>query len=347
MHTAIGMLVVGLLVASAPARAAQASPVLPVPRILTPPVIDGVLGEDEWRQAVPLTLDYQTQPGDNVPPSEHTEVRLAHDRDHLYVAIQSRDMNASAIRGRVTRRDDILGDDYVTVYLDTHDDRRRAYVFSFNPLGIQGDGLYQEGGTIARNFDGNVDRTWDGVLTSKGRITTDGYSVEAAIPFATLRYQAGRNRTWGLHVQRWIARKAERVSWQPLSREVTSLLTQMGRIGLPELSGQSALDVIPTITSAAVGDRRADGSLANTVHFDPGVTVNWSVTPNVTISGTVNPDFSQIEADVPQIDVNQRFPCSIRNDVPSFSRAVSSSGPQAPSTSSTRGRSSTPTGAGS
>jgi hypothetical protein len=83
----------------------------------------------------------------------------------------------------------------------------------------------------------------------------------------------------------------------------------MGRIGgLTGIGGRSAIDVIPTITAAAVGDRRADDTLAHSGDLDPGATVNWSVTPNMTISGTVNPDFSQIEADVPQIDINQRFP---------------------------------------
>ncbi|MFN2445582.1 MAG: carbohydrate binding family 9 domain-containing protein [Vicinamibacterales bacterium] len=308
-HVAIGLLsFIAILCAPLPTSAQETIPLV-VPRIQIAPVIDGILGDDEWRHAAPLTLAYQTQPGDNVPPTERTEIRLAYDPTHLYVAVRAWETDAGAIRGRVTRRDDIGGEDHVSFYFDTYDDRRRAYVFSFNPLGIQSDGLYQEGGTTARNFDGNIDRTWDGVLTSKGLVTDDGYVVEAAIPFRTMRYQAGAERMWGLHVQRWIARKGESVSWQPISREVTSLLTQMGRIGgLTELGGDSSIDVIPTITSAVVGDRQPDETLTNTGNVDPGATVNWSVTPNLTLSGTVNPDFSQIEADVPQIDVNQRFP---------------------------------------
>lgn len=281
-------------------------------RAATPPAIDGVLGDDEWRNVAPIPLAYQTQPGENADASERTEARFAYDREHLYIAIRAWDSDPSAVRGRVTRRDEIFGDDYVTLHLDTYDDRRRAYVFSFNPLGIQGDGLFTEGqsvGNITRSFDRNIDRTWDAVLTSRGRIVDDGFIVEAAIPFKSLRYQAGPGRRWGLHVQRWIARKGENVSWRPLGRDAPSLLTQMGVLaGLDEISGGPALDLIPTLTSVATGTRQADGTLADTGDVDPGVTANWAVTPNMTVSATANPDFSQIEADVPQIDVNQRFP---------------------------------------
>lgn len=320
MRAAAGMLVAGIVLAPVSARAGDSAPdVLTVSRIPAAPLIDAVVGDDEWRSARPFELAYQTQPGDNVPPSERTEVRIAYDRDNLYFAIRAWDAEAAAIRGRVTRRDDIFGDDYVTLHLDTYDDRRRAYVFSFNPLGIQADGLYNEGVSTGRNWDANIDRTWDGVLTSQGRVVEDGYVVEAAIPFKTMRYQAGADRRWGLHVQRWIARKAENVSWRPISREVASLLTQMGALtGLSDLDGGSTIDLVPTVTTAATSDRLGDGRLSHAGDFDPAATLNWTVTPNVTISGTINPDFSQIEADVPQIEVNQRFPLRYPEKRPFF-----------------------------
>ncbi len=308
-----------LVVVTLPSAYAQTPPVpLAATRLTAPPVIDGKLG-DEWRSAPPSPLTFQTQPGDNAAPSERTEFRLGYDDTHLYLAIRAWDSDPSAIRGRVTRRDDIFADDYVTVHLDTYDDRRRAYVFSFNPLGIQGDGLYNEGVSTGRNFDGNIDRTWDGVLTSKGLVVEDGYIIEVAIPFNSLRYQLGADRSWGLHVQRWIARKAESISWRPISREVPSLLTQMGALsGISDVGRGPSIDVIPTLTTAISADRQLDGSLANTTDYEPGITGSWAMTPNVTLSATANPDFSQIEADVPQIEVNQRFPLRYAEKRPFF-----------------------------
>jgi hypothetical protein len=285
------------------------------------PIIDGVIGPDEWHAAARFTLDHQTQPGDNVPPSQPTEVRLSYSDTHLYVAFIATD-SPDGVRARVTRRDDIAGDDQVTLYLDTYNDRRRAFVFGFNPFGIQSDGMYTEGVTSGRNFDGNIDRTWDGQLESKGQLTATGFVVEVAIPFTTLRYPRGE-RPWGLHVERWIARDAERVSWRPISRSIASLLTQMGTLSgvTPKSSGPS-YELIPTaVTSAVENAAVTDGERRLTARdgqFDAGLTGAWTITPNLTASGTVNPDYSQIESDVPQIDVNQRFPLRYAEKRPFF-----------------------------
>jgi hypothetical protein len=160
------------------------------------------------------------------------------------------------------------------------------------------------------------DLTWDGIFTSKGTLTDDGYVVEVAIPFKTLRFQGGKELTWGLHVHRWIPRKVERIYWQPLSRDQSELLVQMGVLngGMREVFAGRTLDLTPTLTGSLTTDRVAaippniGARFINKGLLDPGVTATWTVTPNLTFSGTINPDFSQIEADVPQIDANQRFP---------------------------------------
>lgn len=285
-----------------------------VPRLMAPPVIDGVAGDDEWAGAVRTSLRYQTQPGDNTAPSQQTEVRIAYGPEHLFVAFIATD-EATDVRARVTRRDDIAGDDFVMLYLDTYNDRRRAYVFWFNPFGIQADGIFTEGVSTGRNFDGNIDRTWDGVLTSKGTLTTTGYVVEAAIPFTTLRFPRQEVATWGLHVERWIARRGERISWQPISRTAASLLTQMGTIeGLRLPSRGSSYELVPTAVASVSDERIGDRDR----QIDPGLTGSWSMTPNLTASAAINPDFSQIESDVPQIEVNQRFPLRYAEKRPFF-----------------------------
>jgi hypothetical protein len=140
------------------------------PLLESPPVIDGVLAEGEWNAAARSELLYQVQPGDSAPPSEGTLVQVAYDATHLYVAVEASDSSAEGIRGRLTRRDDLAADDYLRLYLDTYDDRRRAYVFSINPLGIQADGLYNEGSAVGRDWEDNIDWSWDGVFESKGSV---------------------------------------------------------------------------------------------------------------------------------------------------------------------------------
>lgn len=174
-------------------------------------------------------------------------------------------------------------------------------------MGIQEDGIFTDATTR--------DLTWDGILVSKGAVTPDGYTVEAAIPFKTLRFQINAKKTWGLHLFRYIARKNERDSWALISPDKQSLLIQMGSLGgLDGIYAGRTLDVIPTLTASNTATREADptapdGARLNAVNkLDPGLTLAYTITPNLTFTATVNPDFSQIENDVPQVSVNQRFP---------------------------------------
>lgn len=307
------LLLICSLTAGASARSPEEAPEsarIHVARISPPPKIDGVMTPDEWDGAARTELLYQTQPGDNIPPSERTEVFLGIDNDNLYVAFRAYDRTPQAIRGRITRRDDVDDDDNVALFLDTFNARRRAYVFRFNALGIQADGIQNEGT--------NLNPVWDGILESRGSIDDQGYTVEVAIPFKTLRFDNSERGTWGLHMERWIARKAERVQWRPVSRDVASYFRQMGIVdGLNEIGTVHAVDLIPTVTASANSTRQADG-LSTVLKAEPGLTATWSMTPGLTWSAAVNPDFSQIEADVPQIEVNQRFPLFYAEKRPFF-----------------------------
>jgi len=153
----------------------------------TPPNIDGVLSENEWRNATKTELGFQKEPQENDKPTEKTEVYLAFDKENLYVAFHAFDSNPSAIRAPISKRDAVSQDDFVSIWLDTYDDRRRAYIFRFNPLGVQEDGIFTPAETD--------NLSWDGILESKGNITPDGYIVEIKIPFKTLRYQINKEKT--------------------------------------------------------------------------------------------------------------------------------------------------------
>lgn len=290
-----------------------------------PPKIDGAIGDGEWEGAVKVQLGYQIQPGDNAPASERTEVYLTYDREHLYVAFRAFDSTPQSLRARVTRRDDVFNDDYVALYLDTYNDKQRAYAFYFNPLGIQADGLYAErqSGLATTSFEQASDLSFDAILESKGAVTADGYVVEVALPFKSLRFKTEGG--WGLHVHRWIARRAELTSWRPLRRDTSGLLIQEGSLtGLADVFAGRTLDIIPTITASLNGEREpaalpgADARLNNVRKMDPGLTINWALAPNVVFSAAVNPDFSQVEADVPQLQVNQRFPLFFPEKRPFF-----------------------------
>ncbi len=273
----------------------------------TPPKIDGIIEPGEWDNAAKVELIHQFQPQQNSAATEKTSVFLQYDKEFLYIAFYAFDSDPSAIRAPVSKRDSIALDDFVSVWLDTFDDRRRTYVMRFNPLGIQEDGIFTD------SESGNL--TWDGIFESKGTVTGDGYIVETAIPFKTLRFQINSEKKWGLHLFRKIARKNERNSWMPISPDKQNLLIQMGNLsGLDGIFAGRTLDIIPTLTFSNTGNREVDptipfGARLNTVNkLDPGVTATYTLTPNLTLSATINPDFSQIEADVPQVDVNQRFP---------------------------------------
>nr|QEO74651.1 hypothetical protein [uncultured bacterium] len=297
----------------------------------TPPVIDGKLDDEAWKSATVLKDFYQTSPGDNIAPSKPTEVFLGYDSKFLYIAFHAFD-EPGKVRATVAKRDDIFQDDYVGIYLDTYNDQRKAYELFFNPFGIQADGVFAEG----RGEDLSVDI----VMESKGQLTEDGYVVEVAIPFKSLRYKAGKDILWGLHVQRGIKRFNDEVdSWVPISRDRSGFLNQAGRIkGFEDLSTERALEVIPSLTLSETGKRVATLSPAvlaadptrldpgrfvnESVKVDPGLTVKYGITPTVTLDFALNPDFAQIEADETVVTANQRFPIFFEEKRPFFLEGI-------------------------
>src|SRR5262245_20215373 len=208
-----------------------------------PPVIDGHIDDPVWAGAARLDGFRQVQPGDNTEPSQHTDVLIGYDRRALYLAFRADDTSGK-VRATISPRDAISDDDVVGVYLDTFHDRRRAYYIFFNPYGIQADGIFTEGSAAP-------DLTVDLVIDSKGIVDDHGFTVEAAIPFASLRYEKAPAQVWGLHVQRFIRRdRNEQISWMPLSRSRSSLLDQAGQLGeFADVGDGHALEIIPTAVS--------------------------------------------------------------------------------------------------
>ncbi|MBI4263130.1 MAG: carbohydrate binding family 9 domain-containing protein [Acidobacteria bacterium] len=292
--------------ASAQEIASRTRAPFPIPATTASVTLDGAVTESLWEDALTLELRYEVRPGENIPPPVRTEMLLAHDDRNLYVAFRCYDDDPAAIRARFSDRDTMWNDDFVGVVLDTFNDERRAYEFFANPLGVQGDMLMDD-------VSGNEDAAWNAIWDSAGRITEAGYEVEMVIPFSQLRFQtASGPQTWGLDgIRSYPRRDRHHLTLFPRIRGENSYLAQEEKIsGFSGIRPGQNLEVIPTVT-ALRSDARADfprGRLTNLrSEGDLGVTAKWGITPNITVNGTINPDFSQVEADAVQLDVNNQF----------------------------------------
>ena len=278
-----------------------------------PPDIDGTLDDQIWRGATRVSDFVQFSPSEGAVPTEETEVFVAFDSNFLYIGMYAHYSDPGIIRANRADRDRAsFNDDTISVYFDPFLDQQRAFVFTLNGYGVQGDSLLGGG-----NFRGSYttlpsgDRSWDALFDSAGTLVSDGWVAEVAIPFKSLRYPAtdGMHR-WGLQISRSIRNKNETVVWAPVSRDVAGFLPQMGLLeGLNGLSTSRNLEMLPTVTAIQAGSLdRSTGGFATTSQPEGGLNLKYGVTPNLTLDFTYNPDFSQIESDRPQIEVNQRFP---------------------------------------
>jgi hypothetical protein len=321
---------------TAPAKTGKAALALPPEKsnpvkavmFATPPVIDGKLDDEVWKTAVVLRDFYQIQPGDNLVPENRTEVMIGYDARFLYLAFHCYD-DPAKVRANIPKRDQIWDDDYVGILFDTFNDQRRAYEFDFNPLGVQADGIWTEGQ--------GEDFSLDLVMESKGMVTNDGYTIEVAIPFKSLRYVAGKDKLWGIHFWRRTKRLNNSLDmWIPMDRDKNSWLAQAGHLtGLEGISTERTLELIPSLTVSETGKRKTAlpfNALAGTpdpgrfvnepIDFDPGLTGKYTLTPTVTLDFTLNPDFAQVESDQLVVTANQRFPIFFEEKRPFFLEGI-------------------------
>ncbi len=287
-----------------PTHERSATPPFQIPRIDARISVDGVLDEDVWKEAWSITLDYEVWPGENTPAPVETEVLVYHDSSRLYIGFRAHDPQPKAIRAHFTDRDQAWADDWVGVMLDTFNDERRNYVFIVNPLGVQSDSI---------ELEANGQTPWDGIWASAAAITDWGWSAEMEIPFSTLRFQRSEGpQVWGFDASRMYPRSlSHQMGTFPRDRSNNCYLCQAKKIeGFAGVSPGRNIEFVPTLVASRTDEREElpDGQLVN---GDPdvelGLTARWGVTPNLTLSGTINPDFSQVEADALQLTVNRPF----------------------------------------
>ena len=297
-------------------------PTVRPPRTSTPPTIDGQLDDAAWTRAVRITEFMQLAPRAGEPATQDSEVYIAYDSANLYVGFYAHFSDASMLRANRKDRDVRTGDDVFWVYFDPFLDQQRAYSFGVNAYGVQMDTIVSSrgrGGLGGGRGGGGPglrlpfgDPSWDTLFNSAGRIVADGFTAEIAIPFKSLRYPQRNGNAphqWGFQIARRIRAGNETVVWAPVAREVSGFLTQMGVLqGMTGLSTSRNIEILPTFTAVQFGSLNDAGSFEND-RADPegGVNFKYGVTSNLTADVTFNPDFSQIESDRPQIEVNQRF----------------------------------------
>lgn len=274
--------------------------------------VDGVLDEKAWEDAVVIKLPFEWLPGDNIPALVDTDCLVTFDRDNFYIALRCYDPEPSKIRAHLMDRDAIdtfIQDDHISFMIDTFNDERRGFQFRANPLGVQADANFSES-------EGYEDFSWDAIWGSKGKITEWGWALEIAIPFNQLRFpRTSEVQTWGFSIERSYPRSVRhRMTSHRRDRDVTCIMCQFNKItGIQGISPGLNVELDPTLTAIRTDTREdfpvnPDAPLENgKIDPDPGITARWGITPNLVMNATVNPDFSQVEADVRELEVNTRF----------------------------------------
>ncbi|MGH7573187.1 MAG: DUF5916 domain-containing protein, partial [Gemmatimonadota bacterium] len=280
-------------------------PTLEIHRAAGPITLDGELGDPGWVGAERTDDFSETFPTERGEPPVGSEVWVTYDDVNLYVAFIAHD-DPSTIRATLTDRDDMWGDDYFGILLDTYGNAQWAYFLFANPLGVQGDSRFS---TAIGEDDG-----FDLVYETEGRITGNGYQVEMAIPFESLRFPDRPEQAWKVTFWRTRPRGSRATySWAAMSREESCFLCQYGTLtGIRGVEPGGALEILPyAVASQAAEIRDVDDPTSGigdgNAEADAGIGIRYAHISGLTVEGALNPDFSQVESDVAQVDVNETF----------------------------------------
>jgi hypothetical protein len=305
----LGLLLSGLLLSGTafPAKKGKTEEMIPeIPKTSAKINIDGILDENAWSNALEFDLNVEVMPAENVPAPVNTKCFLLYDTSNLYVGCRAYDPEPEKIRAYFSDRDEAWQDDSIGFIIDTFNDENRSFAFFVNPLGIQGDEIMSSGGS-------EEDASWDAIWKSAGRITDFGYVVEIAIPFRSLQFQPSKEeQTWGFApVRNYPRSRRHQITSFPLDRNEQCLLCQFPKIrGFSGAEPGRNIELDPTAVGLYSGERNdfPDGPMKKRDSFgDVGISGRWGITNNMTLSAALNPDFSQVEADVAQLDINKQF----------------------------------------
>ena len=273
--------------------------------------IDGIFDESAWSRAASTDNFLEFQPGDNVEPPVPTEVKVTYDKDNLYVAFKAYS-DPKDIRATLQKRDQAFRDDFVAILIDTYGDANSAVMIGSNPLGVQLDAL---------NTGGDDDETYDVIYESKGKITDEGYQVEMAIPFSSLSFPKKKIQDWKVTFFRNLPRgDRHMIVWGGMDRSNACWLCQMGTLkGLQSIEQKGRLEFLPALVGSQASELDENDLLKKGDSFgEASLGIKYSFSSARVSEISINPDFSQVEADEEQIDVNTTFALNYPEKRPFF-----------------------------
>ena len=289
--------------APAPAVAARPSASLQATRLQGEVRVDGRLDDAAWQAAQPSSEFMQSYPDVGAAPTMRTEARVLYDDENLYVGVRMFDPSPDSIAAPLARRDATgVYSEWVHLIVDSRYDRRSAFRFSTNPRAVQRD--------VYTYDDGAEDGSWDAVWDVATTVDSLGWVAEYRIPMSQLRFggQAGDSRTWGFQVMRDIARRGERASWSPWTRNDAGFVSRFGTLtGLTGVRAPRALEIMPYASARltrAPGDAADPFFSENEPGIDAGADLRLGLPAGLTLSATINPDFGQVEADPAEVNLS-------------------------------------------
>lgn len=276
-----------------------------VPYLSETITLDGILDDEAWQRAKEIPLNVVTRPFENTAPPVKTIARIFENGDMIYIAFTAFDDDPSAIRALFRDRDSVWDNDLVGVKLDTFGDSRLSYQFFVNPHGIQTD-------SIENQMTRSESASWNAIWDAEAKITDEGYTVEIALPFRIMNFlDIDGLKQWRAEFVRFYPRDNNlRISNRPVDRNNACSLCQMGKMeGFSRATQGKNLSITPYAVAGAARSRTPatpeQWEYGN--NQEVGVDINWGITSDMLLQATINPDFSQVEADAGQLGINNPF----------------------------------------
>ena len=287
-------------------------------------IIDGIISDDEWNNAIEVDLDYEVNPGNNISPKEKTKVFIVYSDTHLYIGFKAY-ANPKEVRASIRSRDDLgmISDDFIVVAFDTYGDSRNNYLLLANAFGSQLDARAVNAITDEDRYDINFNVDFE----TKGNIVSDGFEIEFKIPFASLPFPNGNNQEWNFNLRRNSFRNGVPIELrsQPFDRTAPCQICQTtDKLILKDIKIEKRIEFLPYVAGNVTGKKETILDQINYEKFNPnlGLGINLDLSKNSTLELTLNPDFSQVEADVTQIDVNSSVALEYPERRPYFNRGT-------------------------